>query len=134
MQNNGGQGNNNVLHIRNLTLLWICYLLSFVVLQLHREFLRAGADVMQAFSFFASNDKLSNRGNKAADYGVWHKLFLLCSAYFPPAVKWPMPSTMLLWIWVAAMVGKCFCPFGFRNIECYLTSTVFLLLIWLRKS
>lgn len=35
------------------------------VRQLHREFLRAGADVMQAFTFYASDDKLDNRGNKA---------------------------------------------------------------------
>ena len=35
------------------------------VRQLHREFLRAGADVMQAFTFYASDDKLENRGNKA---------------------------------------------------------------------
>merc|ERR1712177_117645 len=35
------------------------------VKQLHREFLRAGADVMQAFTFYASEDKLTNRGNKA---------------------------------------------------------------------
>ena len=33
--------------------------------QLHREFLRAGADVMQAFTFYASEDKLINRGNEA---------------------------------------------------------------------
>jgi len=32
---------------------------------LHREFLRAGADVMQAFTFYASDDKLDNRGNMA---------------------------------------------------------------------
>ena len=32
------------------------------VRQLHREFLRAGADVMQAFTFYASEDKLINRG------------------------------------------------------------------------
>lgn len=32
---------------------------------LHREFLRAGADVMQAFTFYASDDKLDNRGNLA---------------------------------------------------------------------
>jgi len=37
------------------------------VKQIHREFLRAGADVLQAFTFYASEDKLSNRGNKAAD-------------------------------------------------------------------
>lgn len=35
------------------------------VLGLHREFLRAGSDVMQAFTFYASDDKLINRGNKA---------------------------------------------------------------------
>jgi len=35
------------------------------VRQLHREFLRAGADVMQAFTFYASEDKLMNRGNQA---------------------------------------------------------------------
>jgi len=35
------------------------------VLQLHREFVRAGADVIQAFSFYASEDKLNNRGNLA---------------------------------------------------------------------
>jgi len=37
------------------------------VKQLHREFLRAGADVMQAFTFYASDDKLKNRGNQASD-------------------------------------------------------------------
>lgn len=31
--------------------------------QLHREFLRAGSDVMQTFSFYASDDKLENRGH-----------------------------------------------------------------------
>ncbi|XP_022246007.1 betaine--homocysteine S-methyltransferase 1-like isoform X2 [Limulus polyphemus] len=35
------------------------------VSQLHREFLRAGSDVMQAFTFYASDDKLANRGNEA---------------------------------------------------------------------
>jgi len=34
------------------------------VRQLHREFLRAGSDVMQAFTYYASEDKLTNRGNK----------------------------------------------------------------------
>ncbi|CAL8277131.1 unnamed protein product [Merluccius merluccius] len=33
------------------------------VRQLHREFLRAGADVLQTFTFYASDDKLENRGN-----------------------------------------------------------------------
>ena len=32
---------------------------------LHREFLRAGSDVMQAFTYYASDDKLDNRGNQA---------------------------------------------------------------------
>jgi betaine-homocysteine S-methyltransferase len=35
------------------------------VRQLHREFLRAGSDVMQTFTFYASDDKLENRGNVA---------------------------------------------------------------------
>ena len=39
----------------------------FLVLGLHREFLRAGSDVMQAFTFYASDDKLDNRGNSAAE-------------------------------------------------------------------
>ncbi|XP_041667729.1 betaine--homocysteine S-methyltransferase 1 [Cheilinus undulatus] len=34
------------------------------VRQLHREFLRAGANVMQTFTFYASDDKLENRGNR----------------------------------------------------------------------
>ena len=38
-----------------------CY--AIVVTQLHREFLRAGSDVMQAFTFYGSDDKLTNRGN-----------------------------------------------------------------------
>uniref|UniRef100_T2M8L7 Betaine--homocysteine S-methyltransferase 1 n=1 Tax=Hydra vulgaris TaxID=6087 RepID=T2M8L7_HYDVU len=41
------------------------------VKQLHREFLRAGSNVMQTFTFYASEDKLDNRGNEAATkYGV----------------------------------------------------------------
>jgi len=35
------------------------------VRQLHREFLRAGSNVMQAFTFYASEDKLVNRGHEA---------------------------------------------------------------------
>ena len=30
--------------------------------QLHREFLRAGSDVLQSFTFFASDDQLRARG------------------------------------------------------------------------
>jgi len=37
------------------------------VRQLHREFLRAGSNVMQAFTFYASDDKLANRGNKSSE-------------------------------------------------------------------
>ncbi|XP_067838763.1 betaine--homocysteine S-methyltransferase 1 isoform X2 [Heptranchias perlo] len=33
------------------------------VRQLHREFLRAGSTVLQTFTFYASEDKLENRGN-----------------------------------------------------------------------
>ncbi|XP_078531334.1 betaine--homocysteine S-methyltransferase 1 [Lissotriton helveticus] len=36
------------------------------VRQLHREFLRAGSNVMQTFTFYASEDKLENRGNYVA--------------------------------------------------------------------
>lgn len=36
------------------------------VKELHFEFARAGADVMQTFTFYASEDKLKNRGNEAA--------------------------------------------------------------------
>lgn len=32
------------------------------VRQLHREFLRSGANVMQTFTFYSSDDKLENRG------------------------------------------------------------------------
>merc|ERR1712071_475901 len=39
------------------------------VRQLHREFLRAGSNVMQTFTFYASDDKLENRGNKLAFTG-----------------------------------------------------------------
>lgn len=40
------------------------------VKQLHREFLRAGSDVCQAFTFYASEDKLKNRGHSAGNLGV----------------------------------------------------------------
>lgn len=39
------------------------------VRELHREFLRAGSDVMQTFTFYASDDKLANRGNSAVEIG-----------------------------------------------------------------
>ncbi|KAM8792475.1 betaine--homocysteine S-methyltransferase 1 [Eudromia elegans] len=37
------------------------------VRQLHREFLRAGSNVLQTFTFYASEDKLENRGNYVAE-------------------------------------------------------------------
>jgi len=37
------------------------------VKQLHREFVNAGSDVCQTFTFYASDDKLNNRGNKAGE-------------------------------------------------------------------
>merc|ERR1719189_2814914 len=41
------------------------------VLELHRQFARSGADVLQTFTFYASEDKLDNRGNYAAkSHGV----------------------------------------------------------------
>jgi len=43
----------------------------YAVKQLHREFLRAGSDVCQAFTFYASEDKLKNRGNAAGNHGVY---------------------------------------------------------------
>jgi len=36
------------------------------VRQLHREFLRAGADVIQTFTFYCSEDKLEISGNVAS--------------------------------------------------------------------
>merc|ERR1719310_2155768 len=36
------------------------------VYNMHREFAHAGCDVHQVFSFYASEDKLKNRGNEAA--------------------------------------------------------------------
>jgi betaine-homocysteine S-methyltransferase len=33
------------------------------VMQLHREFTRSGADVLQSFTFYATDDKLENRGH-----------------------------------------------------------------------
>ena len=46
------------------------FFLSFAVRQLHTEFLRAGADVMQTFTFYAREDKLTNRGHTAGNIGV----------------------------------------------------------------
>ena len=45
-------------------------IVPFVVVQLHRDYLRAGAEVLTTFTFYASDDKLayqgknSNGGNK----------------------------------------------------------------------
>ena len=51
--------------------------------QLHREFLRAGADVMQTFTFYASDSKLGNRGNTASEkIGVSNDSFQKISVAF----------------------------------------------------
>ena len=80
LQSNSGWNGANSITITcgrpwtQLLALWskpISYLLFHVsVKELHREFLRAGSDVMQTFTFYASDDKLGNRGNKAAEIGV----------------------------------------------------------------
>ena len=80
LQSNSGWNSVNSISITcgrpwtQLPPLWskpISYLLFHVsVKELHREFLRAGSDVMQTFTFYASDDKLGNRGNKAAEIGV----------------------------------------------------------------
>ncbi|XP_018427430.1 PREDICTED: betaine--homocysteine S-methyltransferase 1 isoform X3 [Nanorana parkeri] len=41
------------------------------VRQLHREFLRAGANVMQTFTFYASDDKLENSYFEHVEEAVW---------------------------------------------------------------
>ena len=56
----------------SLTSMFLLMLLLYysIVRELHREFLRAGSDVMQTFTFYASDDKLANRGNSAVEIGV----------------------------------------------------------------
>jgi betaine-homocysteine S-methyltransferase len=54
------------------------------VLQLHKEFIRAGADVAQAFSFYASEDKLFNRGNQA---GTIHSVDVINKGAADIAIK-----------------------------------------------
>jgi len=55
----------------SLTSMFLFILLYYsIVRELHREFLRAGSDVMQTFTFYASDDKLANRGNSAVEIGV----------------------------------------------------------------
>lgn len=55
----------------SVTLMFLFMLLFYsIVRELHREFLRAGSDVMQTFTFYASDDKLANRGNNAVEIGV----------------------------------------------------------------
>merc|ERR1719199_380860 len=44
------------------------------VYNMHREFAHAGCDVHQVFSFYASEDKLKNRGNEAAAKHGVHKI------------------------------------------------------------
>lgn len=57
--------------IGSLSILHYAEVFIFIVKQLHREFLRAGSTVMQTFTFYASEDKLDNRGNECASkFGV----------------------------------------------------------------
>lgn len=53
--------------------------------QLHREFLRAGSDVLQAFTFYASEDKLQNRGNKAGQQHSVNFVYVLVTCSFCPS-------------------------------------------------
>ena len=68
---------------KNIPLLFIiCVLFVSSVRQLHREFLRAGADVMQAFTFYASDDKLENRGNEAQSKYTVRSLQITQNIYY----------------------------------------------------
>ena len=60
---------------------------SLTVRQLHREFLRAGADVMQTFTFFASDASLTyDEGEKEKNNNKQHKLTV--SGYFTQFLFW----------------------------------------------
>jgi len=76
------------------------------VRELHREFLRAGSDVMQTFTFYASDDKLGNRGNTAAQIGV--SLILLSSTAIKNCYQ-NSSEFWLLWRCMTALVcfGSC---------------------------
>ena len=57
---------NRVIFLYNISYAIKFFLfLNIIVEGLHREFLRAGSDVMQAFTYYASDDKLEHRGNTA---------------------------------------------------------------------
>ena len=49
---------------------FFCFKFPNAVKELHREFGRAGSDVFQTFTFYASEDKLGNWENPALNYGV----------------------------------------------------------------
>ena len=72
------------------------------VRQLHREFLRAGANVMQTFTFYASDDKLVNRGQKLA--------FTVGFCYFSALLLKPLRNDVIrepdcLWLLYSTVVG-----------------------------
>ncbi|NWI90294.1 BHMT1 methyltransferase, partial [Pitta sordida] len=50
------------------------------VRQLHREFLRAGSNVLQTFTFYASEDKLENRGNYVAEKIKFPNMYQIINA------------------------------------------------------
>lgn len=54
----------------------------FAVRQLHREFLRAGANVLQTFTFYASDDKLESWGNYVADKISVSNFILFITIFF----------------------------------------------------
>ena len=65
------EGLTNQLRLISLFLnrwLWLISAQPLIIfLSFFRDFLRAGSDVMQAFTFYATEDKLVNRGNKAGE-------------------------------------------------------------------
>ena len=102
---------------RGFTMLFVV-----LVMQLHREFLRAGSDVMQAFTFYASDDKLENRGNEAQQK---YSVGILCTSLqflSHQGVKWKAKwvTTYILDILILTM---CLCLIGIvKNIrvDCHL--------------
>ena len=66
--------------------MYVLVVFEFYELLLPREFLRAGSDVMQAFTFYASEDKLTDRGNTAGKtIGLTYFNFTRFFSFFPPA-------------------------------------------------
>ncbi|NXF41095.1 BHMT1 methyltransferase, partial [Nyctibius bracteatus] len=95
------------------------------VRQLHQEFLRAGSSVLQTFTFYASEDKLENRGNYVAEkisvsktHSPWaaEKPALICTCYlsqiiilFPkyffPSLT-PFSQAVLVAVWAVEVLKE----------------------------